>query len=71
MMVTGSTALAIENMALRARIKQLEAALRPFADMGRAMMGRRHHNEAVVQYSLAPSIMVHHLTAAYAALEGK
>lgn len=53
---------------------KLRAALEPFADMGRAMMGRKHPNEAVVQYALAPTIKVFHLVAAHearAALEGK
>lgn len=54
--------------------EKLRAALKPFADMGKAMMGRKHHNEAVVQYALAPTIFVHHLVSAHevrAALEEK
>lgn len=59
---------------LRAENERLRAALKPFADMGKAMMGRKHHNEAVVQYALAPTIFVHHLVSAHevrAALEEK
>ena len=52
---------------LTARVKELEGALEPFADMGRAMMGRKHPNEAVVQYALAPTIKVFHLVAAHEA----
>lgn len=54
--------------ALRAEVERLRAALEPFADMGRAMMGRKHHNEAVVQYALAPTIFVFHLVAAHTAI---
>ena len=52
---------------LRAEVEKLRAALEPFADMGRAMMGRKHPNEAVVQYALAPTIKVFHLVAAHEA----
>lgn len=63
-----------EITALRAEVERLWAALEPFGDMGKAMMGRKHPNEAVVQYALAPTIKVCHLVAAHearAALEGK
>ena len=50
---------------LRAEVEKLRAALEPFADMGKAMMGRKHHNEAVVQYDLAPTIKVFHLVRAH------
>lgn len=51
----------------RAENEKLRAALEPFADMGKAMMGRKHPNEAVVQYALAPTIKVFHLVAAHEA----
>ena len=47
--------------------EKLRAAVEPFADMGKAMMGRKHPNEAVVQYALAPTIKVFHLVAAHEA----
>jgi hypothetical protein len=50
-----------------AEIEQLRAALEPFAEMGRVMMGRRHHMEAVIQYGLARTVKVHHLIAAHEA----
>ena len=52
---------------LRAEVEKLRAALEPFADMGKAMMGRKHPNEAVVQYALAPTIKVFHLVRAHEA----
>lgn len=56
-----------EIATLRAENEKLRVALEPFADMGKAMMGRRHHNEAVVQYAMAPTIKVFHLVAAHEA----
>ena len=56
-----------ENERLTAEVEKLRAALEPFADMGKAMMGRKHPNEAVVQYALAPTIKVFHLVAAHEA----
>jgi hypothetical protein len=61
-MITGR-----EYEALRAENEKLRAALEPFADMGKAMMGRKHPNEAVVQYALAPTIKVYHFVAAHEA----
>ena len=52
---------------LTAEVEKLRAALEPFADMGRAMMGRKHPNEAVVQYALVPTIKVFHLVRAHEA----
>jgi hypothetical protein len=59
--------LRAENEKLRAEVEKLRAALEPFADMGRAMMGRKHPSEAVVQYALALTIKVFHLVAAHEA----
>ena len=66
-MITGREyeALRAEVEKLRAEVEKLRAALEPFANMGKAMMGRKHHNEAVVQYELAPTIKVFHLVAAH------
>lgn len=68
-MITGREyeAFRAEVEKLRAEVEKLRAALEPFADMGRAMMGRKHPNEAVVQYALAPTIKVFHLVAAHEA----
>ena len=55
------------NILLHEKNEKLRAALEPFADMGRAMMGRKHPNEAVVQYDLAPTIKVFHLVRAHEA----
>lgn len=59
--------LEAENAKLRAENAKLRAALEPFAEMGRVMMGRRHHMEAVIQYGLARTVKVHHLIAAHEA----
>ena len=58
---------AAEIERLTAENEKLRAALEPFANMGKAMMGRKHHNEAVVQYELAPTIKVFHLVRAHEA----